>query len=236
MLMSEETNILHFMKYPGVYFVKGKELITDILKSVSDIQFSPEPKPILSPERIIDDIMEYAYLDTPITNRELSIIEHNAIVPTRYEFYDDYTQEEIDLYRTIGCGIVHASNGRGIVSLILIDESVDLYERTMGLVSKYESDVMSISINHITHIQTKDLKRVLSEFKKYIPSKGARDVCPYYEEEYRRRLEKLESSKISYLRISETANLLGNSFKCSSTSLHLSSISNRCIEPVRIRA
>lgn len=245
MSMSEDADIFHFMGYPGVYFVKGEELKEKFFDSLERLYFLEslnECKFDRSPEKIISDVREYAYLATPTKPRELSIIDYNEKIPTRYESFDGYTQEEIDLYRIVGCGIVHASHGMGIVSIILIDEITDLfnetnlYERTMGLVPEYDSEVIRYSTNHIKYVQTDDVKRVSHKFKKYLPDICSVESHSYQERRYRKDLAEMESNKKSYLRTSETINLLGNRFKCSSTSLHCPSISNRCVERLRIGA
>lgn len=249
MLMSGETSILNFMKYPGVYFVKGNDLKKDIFDSLARLYFvegSNECKFSISPERVIDNVLEYATLIKPTRYRELSLIDASEKIPTKYESFDGYTQKEIDLYRTIGCGIVHASHGKGIVSIIFIDDydemhlrmdyRTDLHERTMGLVSKYESDVIKASINSIQHVQTSEVKKVSYKFKKYIPDIDSIRLDAYEKNEQETDLHDWWDDKEPYLIRPETTKLLGNSFKCSSTSLHLPSISKRCIERLRVGA
>lgn len=249
MLMSGDTNILNFMKYPGVYFVKGDELKTSIFESLQHLYFLEglnECKFSVSPEKVIDNVIEYATLVKSTKYRELSLIDASETIPTKYESFDGYNQEEIDLYRTIGCGIVHASHGKGIVSIIFIDDyaerpyrmdsRVDLNERTMGLVSKYDSDVIKSSINSIKHVQTSEVKKVGHKFKKYIPAIDSIIKPTYEKSDFERAIQEEKDNKTTYLITSETTNLLGNSFKCSSTSLHCPSISNRCIERLRVGA
>ncbi len=191
--MSEDASIFTLMFYPGIYFVKGEKLKVQVFDSLEELYFLEslhKCKFDWRPSKIIIDIEEYAYLATPTKHRELSIIEYGAKIPTKYERFDGYTQEEINLYRTVGCGIVHASHGMGTVSIILIDDidavtdmldETNLHERTMGLVSEYDSSVIRYSDNHIKYVQTEDVKRVSHKFKKYLPDIHSIESTSYQE-------------------------------------------------------